>query len=41
MQVFSALFQDFMGWLTLGILAFMLVMMTFLISMFISKSGKH
>jgi hypothetical protein len=41
MQVFADLFQSFMGWLTLGVLAFMLVMMAYLFSMFVSKSGKH
>ena len=41
MEVFSNLFDDFMGWLTIGILVFMLVMMAYLFSMFISKSGHH
>ena len=38
MEVFSNLFNDFTGWLTVGIIIFMLVMMAFLFSMFISKS---
>ena len=41
MEVFADLFDGLMGWLTLGILAFMLVMMAFLFSMFIKKSGGH
>lgn len=41
MEVFGALFNDFMGWLTLGILLFMLVMMAYLFSMFINKSSGH
>ncbi len=41
MEVFSNLFNDFTGWLTLGIIIFMLVMMAFLFSMFISKSKKE
>ena len=40
MEVFSNLFNDFTGWLTVGIIVFMLVMMAFLFSMFISKSKK-
>ena len=40
MEVFSNLFNDFTGLLTLGIIIFMLVMMAFLFSMFISKSKK-
>ena len=40
MEVFGELFNDFTGWLTVGIIVFMLVMMAFLFSMFISKSGK-
>jgi len=38
MKVFSDLFSDFTGWLTMGIIVFMLVMMAYLFSMFISKS---
>ena len=40
MEVFSNLFNDFTGWLTVGIIIFMLVMMAYLFSMFISKSKK-
>jgi len=40
MDVFKALLNDFEGWLVLGIIVFMLVMMAYLISMFVSKSGK-
>jgi hypothetical protein len=41
MEVFSNLFDNFMGWLTIGIVVFMLVMMAYLFSMFINKSGHH
>ncbi len=40
MKVFSELFNDATGWLTLGIIVFMLVMMAYLFTMFISKSSK-
>ena len=40
MSVFSELFNDFTGWLTVGVIVFMLVMMAYLFSMFISKSAK-
>ena len=40
MSVFGELFNDLTGWLTIGIIVFMLVMMTFLFSMFIDKSSK-
>lgn len=40
MNVFSELFNDLTGWLTIGVLVFMLVMMAYLFSMFISKSSK-
>jgi len=40
MGVFGELFNDLTGWLTIGIIVFMLVMMTFLFSMFIDKSSK-
>ena len=40
MDVFSELFNDLTGWLTVGIIVFMLVMMGYLFSMFISKSAK-
>ncbi len=40
MEVFSDLFNDFTGWLTVGIIVFMLVMMAYLFTMFINKSGK-
>ena len=39
MNVFSELFNDLTGWLTVGIIVFMLVMMAFLFSMFINKSA--
>ncbi len=38
MEVFGNLFSDLTGLLTLGIIVFMLVMMAYLFSMFISKS---
>ena len=41
MDVFTNLFNDLTGWLTVGILVFMLVMMAFLFSMFIKKSAGH
>lgn len=41
MEVFANLFNDLMGWLTIGILVFMLVMMGYLFKMFIYKSGHH
>ena len=40
MGVFGELFNDLTGWLTVGVIVFMLVMMTFLFGMFISKSSK-
>lgn len=40
MKVFSDLFNDFTGLLTIGVIVFMLVMMAYLFSMFISKSSK-
>jgi len=40
MGVFGELFNDLTGWLTIGIIVFMLVMMTYLFSMFIDKSSK-
>ena len=39
MEVFSELFNDFTGWLTIGIIVFMLLMMAYLFSMFINKSA--
>jgi len=39
MGVFGELFNDLTGWLTIGIIVFMLVMMAFLFSMFINKSS--
>jgi len=39
MNVFSELFNDLTGWLTVGIIVFMLVMMAFLFSLFINKSA--
>ena len=38
MEVFGNLFNDLTGWLTIGILVFMLGMMGYLVTMFISKS---
>ena len=38
MEVFANLFNDLTGWLTIGILVFMLGMMGYLATMFISKS---
>ncbi len=40
MDVFGELFNDLTGWLTIGIIVFMLVMMAYLFSMFINKSAK-
>jgi hypothetical protein len=40
MEVFGNLFNDLMGWLTIGILVFAIGMMVFLISMFINKSAE-
>ena len=40
MEVFSNLFNDLTGLLTIGIIVFMLVMMAYLFTMFISKSSK-
>lgn len=40
MKVFGELFNDATGWLTLGIIVFMLIMMAYLFTMFISKSNK-
>ncbi len=39
MGVFGELFNDLTGWLTIGIIVFMLVMMGYLFSMFINKSA--
>ncbi len=39
MGVFGELFNDLTGWLTMGVILFMLVMMAFLFSMFIGKSS--
>jgi len=40
MEVFGTLFNDLTGWLTIGIIVFMLVMMAYLFGMFISKMNK-
>lgn len=40
MGVFGELFNDLTGWLTIGVIVFMLVMMAYLFSMFISKARK-
>ena len=39
MEVFADLFNDLTGWLTIGILVFMIVMMGYLFSMFFGSSG--
>ncbi|MBT8118702.1 MAG: DUF3149 domain-containing protein [Gammaproteobacteria bacterium] len=39
MNIFSELFNDLTGWLTVGIILFMLLMMAFLFSMFVNKSA--
>ena len=39
MNEFSELFNDLSGWLTGGIIIFMLAMMAYLFSMFINKSA--
>ena len=39
MGVSGELFNDLIGWLTIGIILFMLVMMAFLFSLFINKSS--
>ncbi len=41
MDVFSRLFDDLTGWLTIGIIVFMLVMMAYLFGMFITKSSSR
>lgn len=38
MEVFSNLFNDLTGWLTIGILVFMISMMAYLANMIIKKS---
>ncbi len=38
MEVFGDLFNDLTGWLTIGILIFMIGMMAFLTNMIIKKS---
>ena len=40
MEVFANLFDDLTGWLTMGIIVFMLVMMAFLFTLFFGGSGK-
>ncbi|MBN4063876.1 DUF3149 domain-containing protein [Cardiobacterium sp. AH-315-I02] len=40
MEVFGNLFSDLTGWLTMGIIVFMLVMMAYLVTMAISKMNK-
>ncbi len=40
MEVLSELMNDLTGWLTIGIIVFMLIMMVYLFSMFISKATK-
>lgn len=39
MEVFGNLFSDLTGLLTVGIIVFMIVMLAFLATMFIKKSG--
>jgi len=41
MDVFGELFNDLTGWLTIGIIVFMLVMMGYLFNMFIKKTRDH
>ena len=41
MNIFNELFNDLTGWLTVGIIVFMLVMTAFLFSMFINKSSSN
>lgn len=38
MEVFSNLFNDLTGWLTIGIITFMIAMMAYLANMMIKKS---
>ena len=40
MGVFGELFNDLTGWLTIGVIVFMLVMMAYLFGMFINKANK-
>lgn len=40
MEVFANLFNDLTGWLTMGIITFMIVMMAFLFTLFFGASGK-
>ena len=39
MEVFNNLFSDLTGWLTVAIIVFMLVMMSYLFTLFIRKSS--
>jgi len=39
MNIVNELFNDLTGWLTVGIIVFMLAMMAYLFSMFINKSA--
>ena len=41
MKVFGELFNDFTGWLTVGIIVFMIVMVAYLFTMFIRKATKE
>jgi hypothetical protein len=41
MDIFSTLFNDLTGWLTIGIIVFMLVMMGYLFNMFINNTKNH
>ena len=40
MEVFGTLFNDLTGWLTMGIIVFMLMMMGYLFSVFFGGSSK-
>ena len=40
MEVFANLFNDLTGWLTMRIIAFMIIMMAFLFTLFFGGSGK-
>ena len=39
MEVFANLFNDLTGWLTIGIIVFMIAMMGYLFSIFFGSSG--
>lgn len=41
MDIFGELFNDLAGWLTIGIIVFMLVMMGYLFNMFVKNTKDH